>query len=149
MKKIGKSIAHVSNVSKTGDGDKMRETNYENIFVPGIIDYDSRFVEALKAHITRDAGVSNAENEVLISLSQISSIEKKQFKCGVYNKGPVHDYWVVYLKDAIAYCFEYKTGLAIVELWKRSFREGKWNMQEDTKINKNLFNQLKKKQEKK
>ena len=51
------------------------------------------------------------------------------------------------MKNSREYDFEYKTGLAIIELWKRSFREGRWNMQEDAKINKNLFNQLKKKQE--
>jgi hypothetical protein len=122
----------------------MRKTNYENIFVPGIVDYDSCFVQAFKASIHRDKGVSNAENDVLLCLSQISSIEKKQLKCGVYNKGPIHDYWVVWMKDTAAYSFEYKTGLAIIELWKRHFREGRWNMQEDIKLKRNKQKQEKK-----
>ena len=125
----------------------MRKTNYENIFVPGIIDYDSRFVQALKAIINKDRGISNSDNDVLLCLSDLSSVEKRQFRCGVYSDGPVHDYWIIHMKNSREYDFEYKTGLAIIELWKRSFREGKWNMQEDAKINKNLFNQLKKKQE--
>ena len=126
----------------------MRKTNFENVFVQGIIDYDSHFVEAFKASITRDKGVSNSDNEVLIYLNSISSIEKRQFRCGVYSNGPVHDYWIVHIQNSTHYYqFEYHTGLAIVLLWKRHFREGRWNMQEDIKINKNLFNQLKKKRE--
>lgn len=141
LKKIGKSIAHVLNANKTGD--KVRETNYENVFVPGIIDYDSQFIQAFKASIHRDKGISNSKIDVLLCLSEISSIEKKQFKCGVYNKGPVYEFWIVWMKNSLEYSFEYKTGLAIVELWKRFFREGRWNMQEDMKINKNLLKQLK------
>ena len=125
----------------------MRNTNFEKVFVPGIIDYDSRFVEAFRAAINKDKGVSNSNNEALFCLSDISSIQKRQIVCGVYSDGPVHDYWTVYMKNSREYDFEYKTGLAIVELWKRSFREGRWNMQEDIKINKNLLNQIKKKQE--
>lgn len=116
----------------------MRKTNYENIFVPGIIDYDSHFVQALKAAINRDRGISNSDNDVLLCLNDLSSVEKRQFRSGLYNKGPVYDYWIVYMKNSREYDFEYKTGLAIIELWKRHFREGKWNMQEDIKINKNV-----------
>lgn len=141
LKKIGKPIAHVLNANKTGD--KVRETNYENVFVPGIIDYDSQFIQAFKASIHRDKGISNSKIDVLLCLSEISSIEKKQFKCGVYNKGPVYEFWIVWMKNSLEYSFEYKTGLAIVELWKRYFREGRWNMQQDMKINKNLLKQLK------
>ena len=55
-------------------------------FVPGVIDYTSRYVEVFKASINRDKGVSNSNDEVLINLSNISSIEKRQFKCGTYSK---------------------------------------------------------------
>lgn len=115
----------------------MRKTNYENIFVPGIIDYDSHFVQAFKARINRDKGVVISENDALLCLSGVSSIEKRQFKTGVYSDGPVHDWWVVHMKNSLEYDFEYKTGLAIIELWKRHFREARWNMQEDIKLKKN------------
>ena len=125
----------------------MKKINFEEVFVPGIIDYNSRFVQAFKALINKDKGVLNSDNEVLLCLGDLSSAEKRQIRCGVYSDGPVHDYWTIYMKNSREYDFEYKTGLAIIELWKRSFREGRWNMQEDAKINKNLFNQLKNKQE--
>jgi len=104
-------------------------------FVPGIIDYTSRYVEVFKASISRDKGVSNSDNEVLINLNNISSIEKRQFRCGVYNKGPVHDYWTVHIQNSTHYYqFEYHTGLAIVLLWKRHFREGGYTMADESKM---------------
>ena len=104
-------------------------------FVPGIIDYTSRYVEVFKASISRDKGVSNSDNEVLINLNSISSIEKRQFRCGVYKNGPVHDYWTVHIQNSTHnYQFEYHTGLAIVLLWKRHFREGGYTMIEESKM---------------
>jgi len=115
----------------------MRKTNFETIFVPGIIDYNSHFVEAFKANITKLKGISNSDREVFLCFNNVSSIEKKKFATGVYGDGPVHEYWKVYMKDRQTYEFEFKTGLAIVELWKRHFREGRWNMQEDVKLKRN------------
>ena len=104
-------------------------------FVPGIIDYTSRYVEAFKASISKHKGVSNSDIEVLINLNNISSIEKRQFRCGVYNKGPVYDYWTVHIQNSTHYYqFEYHTGLAIVLLWKRHFQEGGYTMAEELKI---------------
>jgi len=127
------SIVHVFVVNK---GEKMRNTNFEKIFVPGIIDYDSHFVEAFKARINKINGINNSDIYVLIALCQISSIEKLKFQTGVYSDGPVHDYWKIHMKDSIYYTFQYETGSAIAELWKRYFREGRWNMEEDIKLKK-------------
>tara|TARA_B100000035_G_scaffold249473_1_gene218273 strand:- start:1556 stop:1966 length:411 start_codon:yes stop_codon:yes gene_type:complete len=113
-----------------------KETNMENdlskYFVPGMINYTSRYVEAFKALICRDKGVRNSDNEVLINLNSISSIEKRQFRCGVYSKGPIHDFWTVHIQNSAHYYeFEYHTGLAIVLLWKRHFREGGYRMEKE------------------
>jgi len=111
------------------------ENDLSKYFVPGVIDYTSRYVEVFKASINRDKGVSNSNDEVLINLNNISSIEKRQFKCGVYHDGPVHDYWTVHIQNSAHYYqFEYHTGLAIVLLWKRCCRYGGWHMEEDRKL---------------
>ena len=111
------------------------ENDLSKYFVPGIIDYTSRYVEAFKALIDRDKGVRSSDNEVLINLSSVSSIEKRQFRCGVYHNGPVHDYWTVHIQNSAHYYqFEYHTGLAIALLWKRHFRYGGWHMEEDRKL---------------
>jgi hypothetical protein len=113
--------------------------DFRKVFVPGIIDYSNRFVEAFKAHITKLGGIKNSDNEVILNFSSVASIEKKKFATGVYGDGPVYEYWKVYMKDRQTYEFEFKTGLAIVMLWKRHTREGRWDMQEDKKINKKIF----------
>ena len=111
------------------------ENDLSKYFVPGMIDYTSRYVEVFKALICRDKGVRNSDNEVLIDLDSISSIEKRQFRCGVYSKGPVHDYWTVHIQNSTHYYqFEYHTGLAIVLLWKRHFREGGYTMAKELKL---------------
>jgi len=114
-----------------------KETNMRKdlskYFVPGIIDYSNRYVEAFKASIHRDNGIGNSGNEVLILLNSISSIEKRQFKCGVYSKGPTVKYWRIHLQNSLYYDFDHKTGLAIIALWKRHFLEDEFTMTEESK----------------
>jgi hypothetical protein len=103
-------------------------------FVPGVIDYTSRYVEALDASFTA-SGVKTTNNEVLINLNNISSIEKKSYDH--YNSCRSEDftYWKVYMQGTgHHFQFDYHTGLAIVLLWKRHFREGGFNRDEELKL---------------
>ena len=103
-------------------------------FVPGIIDYTSRYVEAFDASFT-NSGVKITDNEVLINLNNISSIEKKSYNHDYHRFAGDFTYWKVYIQGSGHYYqFDYHTGLAITLLWKRHFREGGYSRDKELKL---------------
>ncbi len=97
----------------------------EQVLVPGIIDYNTRFIEANERTV-KDASdrvgrfVVNGEETVIMKMSDISSIYVEPGS--PYLDGDSRTI-IVTLQNKFRYTFTYETGNAIRLLWKRYLRD--------------------------
>lgn len=95
----------------------------EQVLVPGIADYNARFVEAYERTI-EDEGTKrvlvNGPETVIMKMSDISSIYVE--KSSSYLHGDSRTITVT-LQNKFRYEFTYQTGHAIRLLWKRYMKD--------------------------
>ena len=97
----------------------------EKVLVPGIIDYNNRFIEANERTVQDASGsvarcLVNGEETVIMKMSDISSIYVEQGS--TYLSGDSRTI-IVTLQNKFRYTFTYETGNAIRLLWKRLLRD--------------------------
>jgi len=97
----------------------------EQVLVPGIIDYNNRFIEANERTVQDASGsvprcLVNGEETVIMKMSDISSIYVEPGS--TYLVGDSRTI-IVTLQNKFRYTFTYETGNAIRLLWKRLLRD--------------------------
>lgn len=118
----------------------MSKIDFDQVLVPGIIDYNYSFIEAAtKTH--REIGhlyqFVNADDTVILRTSDISSVSVDSRPGNIEGDNRII---VVIMQNSSRFEFTYQTGNAIRILWKRKMKDrgAAFSHDQDTIRQKNL-----------
>lgn len=100
----------------------MSKIDFDQVLVPGIIDYNYIFIEAAKKTHSRHKEVDhvyqfvNSDETVILRISDISTLSVESRPGNIEGDNRI---FVVVMQNSVRFEFTYQTGNAIRILWKR------------------------------